>query len=93
MSFEDLFQLPEATVPDLLPYLPKFRHALLDLSCFEPGSMESETLLRVVLQLMKLVRKREILRFFEWLAQFPAKTLPDDLLGLMLLYALHADSY
>ncbi len=41
---------------------------------------------------MKLVRQREILKFFAWLVQFPAHALPDDLIGLMLLYALHADS-
>lgn len=76
MTFENLFQLPEAAVPELLPFLPKSGHALLDLSCYEPGSMESATLLRAVLQLMKLVRQRGILRFFEWLAQFPAKTIP-----------------
>jgi hypothetical protein len=47
---------------------------------------------RVVLQLMKLARQKELLRFFQWLAGFSARELPDTLLGLMLLYALHADS-
>ncbi len=41
---------------------------------------------------MKLARQRELLRFFQWLAGFSAKDLPDNLLSLMLLYALHADS-
>jgi len=34
----------------------------------------------------------ELLRFIEWLAGIPAHELPDNLLGLMLLDALHADS-
>ncbi len=41
---------------------------------------------------MKLARQKELLRFFQWLANYSAKELPDSLLGLMLLYALHADS-
>ena len=41
---------------------------------------------------MKLARQKELLRFFRWLAGFSANDLPDDLLGLMLLYALHSDS-
>jgi hypothetical protein len=52
----------------------------------------SDLRLRVVLQLMKLARQKELLRFFRWLAGFSASELPDTLLGLMLLYALHADS-
>jgi hypothetical protein len=43
--------------------------------------------MRVVLQLMKLARQKELLRFFQWLAGISAKELPDNLLGLMLLYA------
>lgn len=41
---------------------------------------------------MKLARQRELLAFFRWLAGFCATDLPDNLLGLMLLYALHIDS-
>lgn len=41
---------------------------------------------------MKLTRQKELLRFFQWLAGLSARDLPDSLLGLMLLYALHADS-
>ena len=91
-AFEDLFDLPEDTAADLLPFLPKFHHALLDLTRLEPETEESNTRLRVVLQLMKLARQKELLRFFHWLARFPAHTLPDNLLSLMLLYALHSDS-
>jgi len=91
-AFEDLFYLPEEIAPELLPFLPKFQHALLDLTRFDPASEEDDTRLRVILQLMKLARQKELLRFFQWLAGFSAKELPDNLLGLMLLYALHSDS-
>ena len=76
----------------LRPFLPQFHHALLDLTRFDPAAEEADTRLRVVLQLMKLARQKELLRFFQWLAGFSARELPDTLLGLMLLYALHADS-
>jgi predicted transposase/invertase (TIGR01784 family) len=91
-AFEDLFELPEEIAADLLPHLPKFHHALLDLTRFDPATGESDIRLRVVLQLMKLARQKELLRFFKWLAGFSARDLPDNLLGLMLLYALHSDS-
>ena len=90
--FQDLFELPGEAAVDLLPYLPKFQHALLDLSHYDPTTGETDTQLRIVLNLMKLVRQREILKFFAWLVQFPVHALPNDLIGLMLLYALHADS-
>lgn len=91
-AFEDLFELPEDLAPALRPFLPQFHHALLDLTRFDPAAEEADTRLRVVLQLMKLARQKELLRFFQWLAGFSARELPDTLLGLMLLYALHADS-
>jgi len=91
-SFEDLFEIPADLVADLLPFLPKFQHALLDLAQCDPASQEDDTRLRVVLQLMKLAREKELLLFFQWLAGIPASDLPDNLLGLMLLYALHVDS-
>ena len=91
-AFEDLFELPDGLAEDLLPFLPKFHHALLDLSRSDPATEEGDTRLRVVLQLMKLARQKELLRFFQWLAAFSANELPDNLLSLMLLYALHADS-
>ena len=91
-AFEDLFALPRELATDLLPFLPKFHHALLDLTRFDPTTGENDTRLRVVLQLMKLARQRELLKFFHWLAGVPAHELPDNLLGQMLLYALHSDS-
>ncbi|MES2709421.1 MAG: Rpn family recombination-promoting nuclease/putative transposase, partial [Verrucomicrobiota bacterium] len=91
-AFEDLFDLPPETGGALLPYLPKFQHALLDLTRFDPGSGGDDLRLRAVLQLMKLAREKELLRFFQWLSRCSADELPDTLLGLMLLYALHSDS-
>jgi hypothetical protein len=91
-AFEDLFELPEEIAPALLPFLPKFHHALLDLTRYDPTTGEEDPRMQVVLQLMKLARQKELLRFFKWLARFPANELPDSLLGKMLLYALHSDS-
>jgi predicted transposase/invertase (TIGR01784 family) len=91
-SFEDLFELPEEIAADLLPYLPKFHHALLDLTRFDPATGENDTRMQVVLQLMKLARQKELLRFFQWLAGISSRDLHDNLLGLMLIYALHSDS-
>jgi predicted transposase/invertase (TIGR01784 family) len=91
-AFEELFALPDDLASELLPFLPKFHHALLDLTRFDPATEEDDSRLRAVLQLMKLARQKELLRFFQWLSGFSAKDLHDNLLGLMLLYALHADS-
>ncbi len=91
-AFEDLFELPAGLNSDLLPFLPKFHHALLDLTRFDPDQGEEDTRIKAVLQLMKLARQKELLLFFQWLSRFSAQELPDNLLGLMLLYALHTDS-
>ncbi len=91
-AFEDLFDLPEEIALVLLPFVPKFHHALLDLTRFDPPTGEEDTRIKVVLQLMKLARQKELLRFFKWLAGNPAHDLPESLLGKMLLYALHSDS-
>jgi predicted transposase/invertase (TIGR01784 family) len=90
--FEKLLQLPEDSFQPLSPYVPKFQHVLLDLSRYDPSSEEKDQRLQVVLQLMKLARQKDLLTFFLWLAEFPAKLFPDSLLSLMLLYALHSDS-
>jgi predicted transposase/invertase (TIGR01784 family) len=91
-AFEDLFELPDDIAGELLPFLPKFHHALLDLTRFDPAAEEDDTRIRVILQLMKLARQKELLRFFQWLATYSAQEFPDNLLRIMLLYALHADS-
>ncbi len=91
-SFEDLFELPDDVAADLLPFLPKFDHALLDLSRFNPATEEADTQLRIVLHLMKLARERQLLTYFRWLAETLVERVPDNLLARLLLYALHADS-
>ncbi len=91
-DFEDLFDLSADVRESLLPYLPKFKHALLDLTKFDPAGQGSDLRIRAVLQLMKLAREKKLLRFFEWLAGLPAEAFPDNLLRLMLLYAMRSDS-
>lgn len=93
-EFGDLFDLKGSLAEALGPYLPKFRHALLDLTRFDPAKEEDDRQIRVVLQLMKLARTKELLQFFGWLAEWKqvVSELPGDLLRLLLLYALHADS-
>ena len=44
--------------------LPKFKHALLELTGYDPATPEHDTRLRVVMQLMKLAREKEQQRFF-----------------------------
>ncbi len=91
-AFEDLFALPDDIAAELLPFLPKFHHALLDLSRSDPASEESDSQLRIVLHLMKLARKRQLLEYFLWLADNIIAHLPERLLARLLIYALHADS-
>ncbi len=90
-EFKDLFNLPEEFAAELLPFLPNFRHLLLDLSQYDPASRESDDTLRVILQLMKMSRDQKVLGFFRWLADTLAGTFPDSLLGRLLYYALHSD--
>lgn len=92
-AFEDLFDLPEEVRTDLLSFLPRFSHGLLDLTRFDPSTDEDDPQLRIVLHLMKLARGRQqMLRFFGWLAQTFDPGLPAGFLGRLLNYALHADS-
>lgn len=91
-AFEDLFDLPDDLAGDLLPFLPKFHHALLDLSRSDPASEEHDPQLQIILHLMKLARERQLLEFFRWLAEGIVAQVPDSLLGRLLVYALHSDS-
>ena len=95
-AFEDLFELPPSLASGLAPYLPKFRHALLDLSQSEPATEETDATLRVVLSLMKLARARQLhADFFDWLGEqlrHAATRMPDGLLKTLLLYAFHTDA-
>ena len=90
-AFEDLFQLPEE-LAGLLPFLPKFHHALLDLTRYDPDQDKDESQLRSVMQLMKLAREQQLSRYFDWLVGTAAESLPEGLLKTILLYALHTDS-
>ncbi len=87
-SFEDLFALPPSLAAVLTPYLPKFRHALLDLSEFDPQQGD-EAKVKAVLMLMKMAREKRLLEFFAWLRD--QAMLPKELLRKCLLYALHAE--
>lgn len=88
-AFEDLFSLTPELADAFLPCLPKFRHALLDLSQFDPKNEEADEQLRFVLYLMKLARTQQLSKFFAWLMLQAA--VPGDLLRKSLLYALHAE--
>jgi len=93
-SLEDLFQLPAEIGEILRPYLPCVRHALLDLSQFDPGKEEDNERMKVVLKLMKMAREKDLLQFFSWLVEEMATMvtpLPDPLLTLALFYALNTD--
>ncbi len=92
ISFQEQFALSADLKEHLLPFVPKFEHALLDLSRYDPASAEDNLQLRAVLQLMKLARKKQILEYFRWLAKTVTQQLPDTLLSRLLLYALHTDS-
>lgn len=93
-QFEDLFDLPPEFAQTLGPYLPSFRHALLDLTQADPKNQEPDAEVRVALELMKLARTRKLLEFFDWLAKWAwvVQELPGDYLRHLLTYAMHADS-
>ena len=90
-AFEDLFELPEE-LAGLLPFVPKFHHALFDLTRYDPDQDKDESQLRSVMQLMKMARERQLSRYFDWLVGTAAEALPAGLLKTILLYALHTDS-
>ena len=90
-AFEDLFDLPDGLASALLPYLPKFHHALLDLTRYDPTQDEDASDLQLIFQLMKFARMKQVLRYFEWHAAKDFQ-ISEILLGRFLLYALHADS-
>lgn len=92
-QFEDLIHLPGELGTVLLPYVPKFRHALLDLSRYDPAAEEPDARTRVVLQLMKLARQQELQKFFRWLLAELASAglLPPEMLRLLMVYAMHVE--
>ncbi len=92
--FEDLFALTEAESDILLPYVPRFRHALLDLTQCDPASDEDHAKMQVILHLMKAARTRKLLEFFKWLGQSGVDVtmlLEGHLFRLCLVYAWNAD--
>lgn len=89
-SFAGLIGVPQHLAGAFAPYLPQFRHVLLDLSQADPSAEESDGTVRAVLQLMKLSRQQQVMEFFLWLVSQTA-SLPEELLTLSLLYALHSD--
>ena len=91
-AFEDLFKFPDDLAADLLPFLPKFHHALLDLTLYDPAQDEDDRQLQMILQLMKLSRKQQVLQYFRWLAETLIEPAPKELIRRMLLYAIHSDS-
>ena len=94
-EFSDLFDLPTDLAAALLPYLPKFRHALLDLSQSDPARDETHDELRLVMQLMKLARTKDVAGFLKWFnteAQRRGWQVSQSLILLSYTYVLHADT-
>ena len=93
--FEDLFNLPEAEASVLRPYLPKFRHLLLDLTQRDPDQDEIHDSLRLVFQLMKLARQKKLADFLIWNAREmsrPGWDVEEALVLLSYLYAMCVDA-
>ncbi len=90
-AFEDLFKFPDDLAADLLPFLPKFHHALLDLTRYDPEQDEDRHDLQSILQLMKFARMKQVLSYFEWYATKDL-IIGEILLARLLIYVLHVDS-
>ena len=92
--FEDMFQMTESEAAVFSDYVPKFRHALLDLTQFDPDQSEDDPQIQVALLLMKLAREMKLLQFFKWLSALcnGRVELPDLLLRKFLMYALNVDN-
>ena len=93
--FEDMFDLPEAQASVLLPYLPKFRHLLLDLTQRDPDKDEMHDSLRLVFQLMKLARQKKLADFLLWIAEEMARPgweVEEALVLMSYLYAMSVDA-
>ena len=86
--FEDMFDLAPAHAEALLPFLPKFSHALLDLSQFDPQKEGADRNLKAVLWLAKCARENLLT---ERLLGLILQALEDrELRRKGLLYGLHA---
>jgi predicted transposase/invertase (TIGR01784 family) len=95
-AFEDLFDLPDDLKADLADYLPKFRHALLDLTQLDPSAEVDDARMRLALNLMKLARAKQLgEEFFDWFVEqtrAAAAVFPEMFLEFSLLYAFHTDT-
>jgi predicted transposase/invertase (TIGR01784 family) len=91
-SFQKLLFSDASLSAHLTPFMPEFRHLLLDLTQHCPDVEETDDTLRIILQLMKLAReKQRLLEFFDWLDREAALHISQDLFRACLLYALHTD--
>lgn len=91
-QFADIVSLPDSIRRRFDAYLPRFQHLLLDLSQADPTAEEADGTMRSVLLLMKLARENQVLEYFRWLIN-QALRMPDSLMRLSLLYALHSEEH
>ena len=87
--FEDLFHIPGTLRDILLPYLPKFRHALVDLSQEDPKNTVRDSYLRMAMEAMKRARMQEAQDYLDWLKKQDIST--EERLLKLLLYLFQAD--
>ena len=93
-SFEEALALPDEAV-SLLHYVPKFEHVLVDLTQLDPDRDEDHSEMKIILQLMKLVRLKQAYTFLTWLNEMRASPSWHEDIGLMRLsyvYLLNADA-
>jgi hypothetical protein len=91
--FADLFDLPPHLATSLGPYLPKFQHALLDLSQYDPDQAENQGNISLVLQLMQLARLKRALQFFALAAvRVIVAVTPPDFINRLLTYGYRIDA-
>ena len=96
VQFEDLFRLPKEMGPAMWDYVPKFRHAMLDLTKEDPMNEEDNVRVRIILELMKRARQkpeaRKLLEFFAQLAEILLEDpQPVHLIRSMLTYIWTVD--
>lgn len=96
VHFNDLFRPPAQISASMLSYIPKFQHALLDLSKADPMHEEENVRVRMILELMKRVRQkpeaRKLLEFFAELAELLLEEpQPGHLIQRMLTYVWTVD--
>jgi predicted transposase/invertase (TIGR01784 family) len=94
-QFSDLMDIPASIADAILPYIPKFQHALLDLSLSNGATSQSHAELRLVMKLMKLARTKDLAGFLQWFREEAAQLgwqVPIELVSLSFMYVLHADA-